>query len=103
MVTSTDPCSLTVPALVIDRIAPAHSSRLPAEWQPRLVELETGHCGPLEAPDEVAALLPASFRRRPRLSDPSGDSRERAEPGARTRKRTKTEWLEHCRSGGAGR
>ncbi|MGV9969601.1 alpha/beta fold hydrolase [Nocardia beijingensis] len=60
---------------------PGAPLRLLAEQLPRLVELETGHCGPLEAPDEVAALLPASFRRRPRLSDPSGDSRERAEPG----------------------
>ncbi|MBF6464242.1 alpha/beta hydrolase [Nocardia beijingensis] len=47
-----------MPALVIaDRITPVHRSRLLAEQLPRLVELETGHCGPLEAPDEVAASL----------------------------------------------
>ncbi|WP_039799459.1 alpha/beta fold hydrolase [Nocardia araoensis] len=43
-----------------DRIAPVHRSRLLAEKLPRLVELvelDSGHCGPPEAPDEVTALL----------------------------------------------
>ncbi|WP_063036172.1 alpha/beta fold hydrolase [Nocardia grenadensis] len=64
MVTALDAAVLTVPTLVIaglhDRIAPVHRSRRIAEqlpWLVELVELETGHCGPLEAPDEVVAAL----------------------------------------------
>lgn len=64
MVTALDAAPLTVPTLVIagrhDRIAPVHRSRRIAEQLPRLVELvelETGHCSPLEAPDDVAAAL----------------------------------------------
>ncbi|MEU1521933.1 alpha/beta hydrolase [Nocardia rhamnosiphila] len=71
MVTALDPGALTVPTLVIaglrDRIAPVQRSRFIADRLPSLidlVELETGHCGPLEAPDEVVAalrrILPAS-------------------------------------------
>lgn len=59
-----DAAALTVPTVVIaglhDRIAPVHRSRHIAERLPRLVELvelETGHCGPLEAPDGVVTAL----------------------------------------------
>ncbi|WP_169813419.1 alpha/beta fold hydrolase [Nocardia vaccinii] len=64
MVTALDGAALTVPTLVIagrhDRITPAHRSHRIAERLPRLVELvelETGHCAPLEAPEEVVAAL----------------------------------------------
>ncbi len=61
MATSIEPRALTRASTVIaDRITRAHRSRPLAQQLPRLVELvelETGHCGPLEAPDEVAALL----------------------------------------------
>ncbi|MCV7422161.1 alpha/beta hydrolase [Mycobacterium yunnanensis] len=56
--------SLTVPTLVIgskgDRLLPIGSSRRIAADAPNLasiVELDGGHCGPLEQPDEVNRLL----------------------------------------------
>ncbi|MFD6897372.1 alpha/beta fold hydrolase [Rhodococcus sp. NPDC060086] len=64
MVTTVDPAALTAPTVVIagrnDRIAPLPRSEWIADRLPDLIELktlDTGHCGPLECPDEVSATL----------------------------------------------
>jgi pimeloyl-ACP methyl ester carboxylesterase len=64
MVTDIDPAHVPVPAVVIagrhDRIAPpARSQSIAARLQHPLGlhELDSGHCGPLERPDEVTAVL----------------------------------------------
>ncbi|WP_231611676.1 alpha/beta fold hydrolase [Rhodococcus sp. CX] len=64
MVTDVDPAHVPVPAVVIsgrhDRIAPpARSQAIAARLQHPLGlhELDSGHCGPLERPDEVTAVL----------------------------------------------
>lgn len=64
MVTDVDPSHVPVPAVVIagrhDRIAPpARSRAITARLQHPLGlhELDSGHCGPLERPDEVTAVL----------------------------------------------
>ncbi|WP_067858378.1 alpha/beta fold hydrolase [Nocardia shimofusensis] len=69
MVTSIDPSSLDVPALVIagrrDKIAPPARSEIIAARLPQLIDLreyDTGHCGPLECADEVTASLRALGR-----------------------------------------
>ncbi|MEU5843782.1 alpha/beta hydrolase [Rhodococcus sp. NPDC047139] len=64
MVTTVDPAAITAPTLVIagrhDRISPPARSEWIAHRLPNLLDLrtfDTGHCGPLERPDEVSAAL----------------------------------------------
>ncbi|MET7767851.1 alpha/beta fold hydrolase [Nocardia sp. NPDC005366] len=64
LVTTIDAASVNVPALVIagrrDRIAPPARSRLIASQLPELldlIELDCGHCAPLEFPDAVSDAL----------------------------------------------